>query len=236
MAFIHKLIKLIRSRKFTISYIKSYINWKIVYAIDRINDYIISGRDLTRTIPSPLNDPVKGTGMTDSQPAHYLILDRVFSLVSITNKDTFIDVGCGQGRVLAYLIKKKADYKINGVELSPIPLKTVEEWTEKYSEIRIISGDAFNLDYNQYTVLFLSQPFYTVTFYEFVELLETQLVHKITLIYLFDQVSGDILNNRQGWELQHRENIFKIKGLQVTAVTRRFSIWTYTPNNSKETI
>ena len=99
-----------------VSYIKSYINWKIVNVIDRTNDYIISGRNLTQTIPSPLNDSVKRIGMTESQPAHYLILEKVFSLISITDKDTFIDVGCGQGRVLAYLIKKKVNYKISGVE------------------------------------------------------------------------------------------------------------------------
>lgn len=229
MHMFRRIIKLIKSGKFTIRYIKSYFNWKIVDAIDRINDYRTTGIDLTHTIPSPYYDPIKRIGMTNSQPTHYLILEKVFSYIEITDNDRFIDIGCGQGRVLAYLIKEGINCRISGVELSQVPLRTVEKWTKRYPEISIIAGDAFKLDYNQYTVLFLSQPFYPITFLKFVELLEEQLFHKISLIYLFDQESGDILDNRPGWELQHREHIFRIKSLQVVSRTRRFSVWTFDP-------
>ena len=64
---------------------------------------------------------------------------------------------------------------------------------------------------------------------EFVHLLEKQLQHPITLIYVFDQSSGKYLENRKGWKLQYREEFYIIHGLQVAGGVRRYSIWEYTP-------
>ena len=221
-------------RKVTLSKIRLIIHFKLLDFIDCIADRKIAGRNLTKTEPSPFYNLTRGIGMTPSQPARYLILKRVFSFIHLSKSDILIDVGCGKGRVLAFLLKHKCPCLIYGVELSRIPGEIAAQWTKKYNNVFIILDNAFMVDYNQYTVLFLSQPFYPVTFFEFIELLEKQLSHSITLIYLFDHSSGYYLENRAGWELQYREEFLKIKGIQVVSDVRRFSIWHYEPSITRE--
>lgn len=168
--------------------------------------------------------------MTPSQPARYLILEKVFSHINMNSLDSFIDVGCGKGRVLAFLQGKHCPCTLYGVELSKIPGKIALEWTKKYDTIKVMLDDAFKIDYNSYSILFLCQPFWPMTFIEFVHLIESQLLHPIVLIYVFDQSSGKYLEGRKGWTLQFREEFCKIHGLQVAGGVRRYSIWKYVPS------
>ena len=167
--------------------------------------------------------------MTPSQPARYFILEKVFSHIELTPHDSFIDVGCGKGRILAYLLGKHCPCPIYGVELSETPGRIALEWTRKYENIKVILGDAFEIDYNLFTFLFLCQPFWPMTFIEFVNLVEKQLYHPIIMAYVFDQSSGKYLEGRKGWNLLYREEFYKIHGLQVAGGVRRYSIWRYTP-------
>ena len=53
--------------------------------------------------------------------------------------------------------------------------------------------------------------------------------HPVTLIYLFDHVSGGHQEGRKGWTLQYREEFFRLRGLQVAGDVCRFSLWRYEP-------
>ena len=223
-----------RLKRITPDKLKNYLNWKIVHIYDLLIDKRVTGLDLTKTVPVPNVYYNKGIGMTESQPTKYLILKKVFSHIRLTESDTIIDVGCGKGRCIAYLISQRCPAQIYGIELSEEPGKIVIQWTKKYQNVHVTIGDAFSLNYNDYSVLYLSQPFFPKTFFKFVKLLEEQLKHPITFIYLFDHTSGGYLENRPGWNLQYREEFFKIHGLQVVGATRRFSIWTYTPDYTTE--
>ena len=218
-------------KKITPSKLKNRFTWEIANIMDFIWDKKITGRNLTRTISSPITLVRKG-GL-DSQPARYLILEKVFSHISLSSSDSFMDVGCGQGRVLAFLVLQKCPCEIYGVEFNETAGKTAIEWTKKNPNIHVILGDAFSLDYNEYTVLFLSQPFSPYVFSQFILYLESHLIHPVTLIYLFDRLSGGHLEGRNGWELQYWEEFYKIKGFQVVGAVNRFSIWRYTPSKSK---
>lgn len=103
------------------------------------------------------------------------------------------------------------------------------EWTARYDQVSVIIGDAFQLDYDPYTVLFLGRPFLPRTFLEFIDHLEGSLHHPLTLIYWVDQQSGYLLKGRPGWTMHFRETLSTIYGLPIANSPQSYSIWTYDP-------
>ena len=207
---------------------------RLLWLIDGIIDWRICGRSLVKYVPSVYRDDAKGVGMTGSHSTSYLILKRIFSHVNLTAEDSFLDVGCGKGRVLAYLLKEHAPCTLSGIEINEISGRVAEEWVTKYTQVSVMIGDAFKLDYNPYTVLFLGRPFLPITFMEFLERLEGTLSHPITFIYWVDQQSGHLLADRPGWEMHYRETLNKIYGIKIAKVPQSYSIWTYDPRKRTE--
>ena len=200
---------------------------RLLRAMDGIIDQRICGQSLVKYVPSVYRDDADGVGMTGSQSTSYVILDRIFSHVHLTEEDSFLDVGCGKGRVLAFLLKNHAPCALNGVEINKISGETAREWTARYTQVSVMIGDAFEMDYNPYTVLFLGRPFLPKTFQKFIEKLEGTLAHPITFIYWVDQQSGHLLKDRQGWTLQFREKLTSIRGLRIAGTPQSYSIWIY---------
>lgn len=209
--------------------IRKRINIFILNRMDLLLDYKICGQSLSKYEKSIFRDDEKGVGMTGSQATRYLILKYIFDRVDIKDSDSFIDVGCGKGRVLAYMVNHGYKCSISGIEINEISGKIAAEWTGKYPKIVFMIGDAFKLNYNDYTVLFFGRPFLPVTFLEFIEQIESQLKHPIQLIYWVDQQSGRLLINRPGWTLVWRDTINKIYGFEVAEDPQGCSLWKYEP-------
>ena len=205
------------------------ISRRLLRTMDGIIDQRICGQSLVKYVPSVYRDDANGVGMTGSQSTNYVILNRIFSHVRLTEEDSFLDVGCGKGRVLAFLLKEHAPCALNGVEINEISGNVAVEWTARYEQVSVKIGDAFEMDYNPYTVLFMNRPFLPKTFLEFIEKLESTLTHPITFIYWVDQQSGYMLKDRPGWEKQFREKLYVMYGLIIAGVPQGYSIWTYDP-------
>ena len=201
--------------------------------MDVLLDRKICGQSLIKYEQSVFRDDENGVGMTGSMATRYLILKKIFDKVEIKDSDSFIDVGCGKGRVLAYLIYRGYKCAISGIEINEISGKVAEEWTSKYPQIKFMIGDAFKLNYNDYTVLFFGRPFLPVTFLEFIELIESQLEHPIWLIYWVDQQSGYLLDHRPGWTMVWHDEIDKIYGFEVAECPQGCSLWRYEPQIEK---
>ena len=210
-----------------------FINDKILNRMDILLDRKICGQSLIRYEKSVFRDDGDGVGMTGSQATRYLVLKKIFERVDIKDTDSFIDVGCGKGRVLAYLVSHGYKCSINGIEINEVSAKIAKEWTAKYPQINFMIGDAFKLNYNDYTILFFGRPFLPVTFLEFIELIESQLTHPIQLVYWVDQESGYLLLNRPGWNLVWRDVIDKIYGFEVAECPQGCSLWRYEPQQEK---
>ena len=217
------------------NHIHRKISGVILRLMDEVIDRRICGRSLSKYVKSVWRDDANGVGMTGSQSTSYVILDRIFSHVMLTEQDSFLDVGCGKGRVLAFLLKMHAPCRLYGIEINEISGKVAREWTQKYDQVNVTVGDAFQMDYNPYTILFLGRPFLPVTFLQFIEKLESGLAHSITLIYWVDQQSGYLLKDRPGWEKRFREKLTVINGLRIANVPQSYSIWTYDPARRAET-
>lgn len=210
------------------SKLKNYLNWKIIKAIDYLTDYRITGQSLAKNRKKSL-----GIGVQYSL-TNYLAINEILSHVSLSAEDKIIDIGCGKGRVLAYLLSKKYPCEIYGIEEEKIFANTCIEWTKKYNNAHVVCSDVFSIDYNDYSVLYLNRSFQGQESFKFIHLLEEQVKHSITVVHPFDQSCESIFENRPGWELQDRKEFFKIHGLQVVGVPRRYSIWKYTPQMLQE--
>ena len=191
---------------------------------DSFVDKKICGTSLIRYV-----DPVT-KGVTGSQSTPYFVLDEVFKNAIFKPTDSFIDVGCGRGRVLAYMVKKKYQCKISGVELNKDVADFTKEWAQKYENVNVICGNAFELDYNDYNVIYMGRPFEPELFHKFIEMLENTLKHPIKLYYWVEQQSGSFLDDRNGWKLHTRKRLFFKKGFFIANTPQRYSIWTFTPS------
>ena len=208
---------------------------KVVIAIsmmtnlyDAILDKKICGCSLVKYVPSLFRET---KGATGSQSTGYLILDKIFENAKFTENDKFIDVGCGKARVLAYLLNKKFPGELYGIELNSEVAEYASKWIVKYPNVFVSCGDAFELDYNAYNILFLGRPFEPEFFKKYIAKLEQELLHPVTFYYWVDQQSGNYLNGRPGWTLHKREWIFRFYGMYLVPWPQRYSIWTFTPNH-----
>ena len=199
---------------------------KVVDFIDSFTDRRICGVSLTKFTRSSI------PGATVAQATPYLVLDEIFrGGVEITDSDSVIDCGCGKGRALAYMLKKKKTCKISGVELSKDAAQVAMNWTKKYSNVHVISGNAFDLNYNDYTVLFMARQFEdNEVFNSFIDLIEKSLTHPLRCYFWVEQYTCHSLDNRTGWTLIERKDLLFVKGFFVTITPQRYSTWIYTPN------
>lgn len=205
---------------------KTYV--KLTNHIVNIYDYYwdkkICNCSLIKYIPSV--DDQKFTG---SQSTRYWVLEHLFENANLTKNDSFIEIGCGKGRVIAFLIKSGFIGKITGVEINKTVADYCSAWSNKYDNVIIINDDAFKLNFNNYTVMFLARPFLPTMFESFVKKIESELDHPITLYYWVDQQSGNYLNDREGWMLIKRRWLFRKYKLCIARVPQRYSIWQYNP-------
>ena len=202
---------------------------RLLNKADSLIDRRICGQSLVRYVPSIFRDDKNGIGGTGSESTRYLFLKRIFSHVELKPTDVFLDVGCGKGRVLAFLVKEKCPCPIWGIEHNEAVGKIAADWAERYEQVQVMIGDAFQLDYDRFTVLSLARSFLPKTFLAFVERLEETLTHPITLVYWYDQESGFLLVNRPGWEKRFRETVSRIHGIRISSWPQGYSIWTYDP-------
>lgn len=223
------MLKFIYNKKFYRNkVIKKFISLsiRVTNFFDGIKDKRICGCSLVKYVPSLYRETMGATG---SQSSCYWALDMIFAGQTFDADDAFIDVGCGKGRVLAYMTAKNYPCTLTGIELNKDVAAYAQNWAKAYENISIINGNAFEQDYNKYTVLFLARPFETETFYQFAEYLEKNLTKKIRLFYWWDTQSGEFLENRSGWKMVKRDRIFTSHGLFMYHCPQRYTIWEYTP-------
>lgn len=172
-------------------------------------------------------------GATGSQSTSYWALDKVFSDDVFTENDCFVDIGCGKGRVLAYLIRRKVPCKLSGIEMNKDVAGYAQKWTSRYDSISVLNANAFNVDFNDYTVLFMARPFELDAFCKFIVELENNLKHTVKLYYYYDSQSGGYLEKRSGWKLIRRDWVFVSHGIFLHGSPQRYTVWKYTPSDQK---
>ena len=128
------------------------INNKVLNIFDAVEDKKICGCSLVKYVPSLFRE---SKGATGSQSTRYCILKEIFKNEQFSSNDSFMDIGCGKGRVIAYLLKNNFPGRLSGIELNDAVANFAKEWTNKYDNVSIISGDAFEQNFDAYNIFFL---------------------------------------------------------------------------------
>ena len=190
---------------------------------DKAKDKKICGRSLVEYQPISTED------VHASQPSHYRLLEQIFCKAKFTKDDSILDVGCGKGRILAFLTEKGYTCQISGVELNQEVAAVCKEWTKAYPNIQVIESNVLDLDLDQYTVLILFNPFGKNVLFKLLDKLENGLTHPIDLYYLSDYLYGNHIDGRPGWTLKHRGWVWKDGFYYLAYSPQRCSWWRYTP-------
>ena len=218
----------LKSLKQKVKCIYIRITYHVVIIIDGIRDIWLCGSLLARS------QSVNVEGATAYAPTWYWSLDEVFKDAEFTENDSFVDIGCGEGRVLAWLINKHFPGKITGIEKDPDVAAIAKKWMKRRpnEKVRLIEGDAMEQSYNDYTIIYIFRPFNEEFFERLILRIESQLTHPIRFYYLTDYYIKKYLMGRQGWKMIKRQWIWRKHGLYIFFAPQYYSVWTYTPNNS----
>ena len=209
-----------------------YVNttFRIVQFIDSIHDMRLCGYDMSK------RRKVQVEGSTNYFPSRYWALDKVFEDAVFTPDDRFVDIGCGMGRVLAYLLEKKFPGHLTGIEKDPYVANIARKWMLKYDDrqVELIEDNALEQQYDGYTIIYVFRPFSEEFFERLILRLEEQLTHPIRFYYMTDHYSVRFLIHRQGWKMTKRDFVFRKYGLCIWKCPQYYSIWDYNPTKAEE--
>lgn len=195
-------------------------------AMDIARDKRIAGVSLEENVISPF---AESHGAIDTIHTPYGTLKVVLGKERFTPDDAILDVGCGLGRPLAYLVGAKFPGKIVGAEINPPVAARAAAWAKRYPNVEVISSDVFLLDFSRFTHFFMWRPFTPDAFKHFVEKLEAEVAHPVRVYYLSDTHTGDLLEGRAGWTIARRDWVHYVHGIPQHGEPERYTIWDYRP-------
>lgn len=199
---------------------------KAVIFHDVMIDKKVCKMSLQKYVPSKYRE---SHGATGSSATSYSVLKDIIDINKLNENSKFIDVGCGKGRILASLIHRGVKCKLVGIELNEEVAEIAKSWSKDYDNVEIRCENAFDEDMDQYTDIFLARPFETELFKKYIEKLERELTHETNVYIFVDQLLGDFLDNREGWNLEKRGIAYFRKGFFVQYSPQRYSVYKYIP-------
>ena len=103
----------------------------------------------------------KNKTMTDDIPCPYYFLSRILGILKKKKFKSFIDLGCGSGRIIDFINKNFTNKKLVGIEYFNQQYNYSKKIFKKSKNISIIQSDftKLNLRKNIYDIYFLSAPF-----------------------------------------------------------------------------
>ena len=167
------------------------------------------------------------TGAYATESTNYEWLDKIFKAYPLKQDDVFVDVGCGEGRVLTYLYLRKFRGKMSGIELDEQVAATATHRTKKCANIHIYHGNVLEYAevFRDATAVYLFNPFDETVLLRFVEMLEQYIDHPLIMYYSNDR-HKKVLDKRNNWFILRRD-VLKC----VDLPTRAYTVYRYRPQN-----
>jgi SAM-dependent methyltransferase len=91
--------------------------------------------------------------------SEYDDLPHLFAAARLVDEDVIVDVGCGKGRVLNWLLAEHPRNRIVGIELDPEVCSKVARRLRRRANVTILCGDATELVPADASVFYLFNPF-----------------------------------------------------------------------------
>jgi SAM-dependent methyltransferase len=98
-------------------------------------------------------------GARHTTNSDYDELTILFGLAGVTADDVIVDVGCGKGRVLNWLLSNHRANRMIGIEIDPAICATTARRLRRFRQITILCGDAVELLPADGTLFYLANPF-----------------------------------------------------------------------------
>lgn len=192
MGRMQKLLALIRQGNFRLIWQKGtdYLRHRL-YTISAVRrDKRYGGVSVNALIPSKHT----AEGAYATQSSDYRCLDQVFAAVPLRPDDVFVDVGCGEGRVLTYLCEQGFRGSITGIELDADAAKTAIRRTAGCPNVSVCVGNVLEHGelFRNATAVYLFNPFDRAVVHAFVQMLETVSEKPVRLYYLNSQYADEL--------------------------------------------
>lgn len=118
------------------------------------------------------------------QSTSYRILDQLNEHIKVDENDVFVDVGCGWGRMISYMLIKGKICNLIGIEINKEAAEIANQRLKAYSNVMIMHGDILEYIPDKATVFFLSNPFSADILRQFIMKINKEIKHSVKLIYL----------------------------------------------------
>lgn len=201
------------------------ISIKIFGGFDYLKDIRSCGVHLGKYVKS-----VDRNVSTGSESTKYIALKEMFKSIDINDDTRFIDVGCGKGRVVNFVHCLNKNCQAYGIELNPDVANYAKNWAEKINNVNIINGNAFDINCDDYDVIFLGRPFMEETFKQFAEKMVNEIKHPVTVICYVDVYMSKYLKDKPNWNRVKQGILYK-KGIGIyNFYPQIYSILKFEPN------
>lgn len=198
--------------------------------LDRRRDLRVCGVEL---VSGKFSERRDSNGATNAVSTPYGALAEILGHERFTPEDSFVDIGCGHGRVLAYLQDSGFPGKIAGIELDPEVAAFAQSWAKRYDRIEVVCGDALEQDLSRYNVFYLWKPMLADFFRKFVARLEESASRPVRMYYLTDFDTAGFLTGRPGWRELRRMRVYRHRGLPQFYSPQDCSVWEYDPSGAR---
>ncbi|MBD1397723.1 methyltransferase domain-containing protein [Pontibacter sp. JH31] len=211
-------------KRFRIPFTYKFLNpYFYIYALERrLNHYHDKrlGVDFTKVDYKPNVLGLNPAECYSSEPSGNVFLGRILKDLKIGKNDSIIDIGCGKGSALRYMMKFPFA-RIAGLEISALLSSIAQQNFEKLKakHITIYVGDATTFDnLDDFNYIYFYNPFPGQIMEKFIRNLKASIEinpRKVTIIYdyptchqeiiasgIFKTVSNKTYRNQQGFDIK----------------------------------
>jgi SAM-dependent methyltransferase len=110
-------------------------------------------------------------GAFDTANSDYTDLPALFGAAGVTDDDVLVDVGCGKGRAINWLLGHYPANQIVGIEIDPEICERAARRLRRHKRVEIRCGDATTMFPSEGTIFFLFNPFDEAAMARFVAML-----------------------------------------------------------------
>lgn len=206
---------------------------------DRARDIATRGRPLcpSRRRGDRAAAQLEAAGAHEPTPTPYFVLERLMPRLGLEASSRLLDVGCGAGRVLAYCVEARLACRVTGVELDDDLARTAAAWSRGLRGVEVVAGSALDMPLGDFTHFYLFNPFDNAVLVAFLEALERQATHAVTLAHMSDNGESYTYWGRPGWTLLEEgafreypaESGSETARFQVFGCDQHYSIWRFDP-------
>ena len=191
--------------------------------MDALRDRRICGMSLERYVASQFPDR---HGIVDTVSTPYGTLEVVLGPETFSHDDILLDVGCGLGRPLAYLVGSGFTGQLVGAEINHAAAVQAQRWTKRYDNIRVVCTDVFDMDISSFTKFFMWYSMTPDMLARFISKVENETTQPIRFYYVGNR-GQDVFEGRAGWRLARSGCVDRVHGIPQHGQPVRYSVWDF---------